>query len=198
MHDLLSKVLDGVSLTQDQAEGLLRAMIAPGTPAVQVAAALAGLRAKGESAEELAGFARGMRAVALDPKLPASDLPTIDIVGTGGDGAQTLNISTAAALLVAATGRARVAKHGNRAISSSCGSADVLAALGVPGAGGAQGAWSADDFQHARALDEPGQTGCRADRGVFAGCSGVDAPGGGGAAGAGAGCLYKVAGGVHR
>lgn len=132
MHDLLSKVLDGVSLTQDQAEGLLRAMIAPGTPAVQVAAALAGLRAKGESAEELAGFARGMRAVALDPKLPASDLPTIDIVGTGGDGAQTLNISTAAALLVAATGRARVAKHGNRAISSSCGSADVLAALGVP------------------------------------------------------------------
>jgi len=109
--------------------------------ATRVAAALIALRSKGETHEELAGLAGAMREAALSPQLPAGP-PSIDIVGTGGDGAQTLNISTAAALLLAAAGledgaeprarRWRVIKHGNRAISSSCGSADVLAALGVP------------------------------------------------------------------
>jgi|GEM_PF-1503726 len=141
MTDLLNTLLDRRDLTQVQASELLRTLIAPGTPATRVAAALIALRSKGETHEELAGLAGAMREAALSPQLPAGP-PSIDIVGTGGDGAQTLNISTAAALLLAAAGledgaeprarRWRVIKHGNRAISSSCGSADVLAALGVP------------------------------------------------------------------
>jgi anthranilate phosphoribosyltransferase len=93
----------------------------------QIGGLLIALRMKGENAEEIAGCAEAMRALALPVRPTRTDL--VDTAGTGGDGARTLNISTAAALLAAAAGAA-VAKHGNRAVSSSSGSADVLEALG--------------------------------------------------------------------
>src|SRR3712207_9564255 len=96
------------------------------TPA-QIAAFAVALRAKGESAEEVAGMAATMSERASPVRLPR---PTVDIVGTGGDGAHTVNISTMAAVVTAATG-VPVAKRGNRAASSSSGAADVLEALGV-------------------------------------------------------------------
>jgi anthranilate phosphoribosyltransferase len=98
------------------------------TPA-QIAAFAIGLRMKGETSDEVMGSVRALRA-RMVPVLPgATDL--VDTAGTGGDGAETINISTAAALVAAAAG-ARIAKHGNRAVSSRCGSADVIEALGIP------------------------------------------------------------------
>jgi anthranilate phosphoribosyltransferase len=143
MKELLNAILDRKDLTPAQAQQLLNALIDPATTPAQVGAALAALRTKGETYQEIAGLATAMRSAAIDPSLdqgPGPHTPCIDIVGTGGDGAQTLNISTAAALLLAAAGASpttntrpwRVIKHGNRAISSACGSADVLAELGVP------------------------------------------------------------------
>ena len=100
----------------------------------ELAPALAGgllvaLRQKGETAEEIRGFARGMRELARRPAIAPG--PYVDIVGTGGDGSHSLNLSTGSALLAAACGLP-VVKHGNRSVSSRCGSADVLAALGLP------------------------------------------------------------------
>ena len=91
---------------------------------------LTALRMKGESAAEIRGFANAMRELAVDPGIPDGQ-PTVDCVGTGGDGSGSVNISTGAALLGAACGL-RVVKHGNRAVSSKSGSADVLELLGLP------------------------------------------------------------------
>jgi anthranilate phosphoribosyltransferase len=123
----LARVLDGASLERGEAREVMgEIMRGEATPA-QMGAFLAALRAKGETADEIAGCAEAMRehVVAVRPR--RDDL--VDTAGTGGDGARTLNISTAAGLVAAAAG-AGVAKHGNRAVSSACGSADVLEALG--------------------------------------------------------------------
>jgi anthranilate phosphoribosyltransferase len=99
-------------------------------PPAMAGAFLAGLRAKGETADEIRGFATAMRELAVRPDIPAG-APTVDTVGTGGDGSGSLNLSTGAGLLAAAAG-ARVVKHGNRSISSQSGSADMLECLGMP------------------------------------------------------------------
>jgi anthranilate phosphoribosyltransferase len=104
-------------------------MTGQATPA-QIGAYLVALRMKGETIAEITGSVRAMRANAVKVNLTQTGEPIYDIVGTGGDGAHTFNISTAAAFVLAGTGR-KVAKHGNRAASSQCGSADVLSALGV-------------------------------------------------------------------
>lgn len=126
---LLDKLLAGDELTMGEAASATDALLERGgaVDAHQVAAFVSLLRRNGESAAVLAGMAAAMleRAVPL-----ALDYPALDIVGTGGDGANTVNISTAAGIVAAACG-ARVAKHGNRSSSSMCGSADVLEALGV-------------------------------------------------------------------
>lgn len=128
LKPLLDKVLDRQDLTRREVRGALDAIMSGDCRPEQIAALLAGLRAKGETGDELAGMAESMRKHAS--RVSVSKGPLIDTCGTGGDGASTFNISTTAAL-VAAAGGAIVAKHGNRSISSKCGSADVLEALGV-------------------------------------------------------------------
>jgi anthranilate phosphoribosyltransferase len=124
---LLTRLLARTDLAAaDTAWAMHEIMAGEATPA-QVAAFAVALRAKGESAQEVAGLAATMLERATPVRLPRA---TVDIVGTGGDGAHTVNISTMAAVVTAATG-VPVAKHGNRAASSSSGAADVLEALGV-------------------------------------------------------------------
>lgn len=126
---LLDRVLDGQSLTERQATTLMHELAGGEMDTVLAGALLAALRAKGETADEIRGFALAMRELALHPAIPAG-APTVDTVGTGGDGSGSLNLSTGAGLLAAACG-ARVVKHGNRSISSKSGSADVLEQLGM-------------------------------------------------------------------
>jgi len=119
-------------MTREQAAGVLEEILAGDVPEVQTAALLAVLATRGEQAPELAGFVETMRArVTPVPLTDEERDELVDVVGTGGGGPVTFNISTGAALVAAAAG-ASVAKHGNRAITSQCGSADVLEALGVP------------------------------------------------------------------
>ena len=123
----LTAIVEGRTLTQLEARlAMGEVMDGEATPS-QLAALLMGLRMRGETVEELAGFASAMRERVVRVEAPEG---TIDIVGTGGDGSGTFNISTTAALVVAACG-VPVAKHGNRAITSKSGSADVLDALGI-------------------------------------------------------------------
>ena len=127
----IQKAVSGAHLSRDEASAALDAIFGGQVSAAQLAAFLVALRMKGETPDEIAGAALALRkrmiAVPVREELRAK---LIDTCGTGGDGAHTFNLSTAAAF-VAAAGGAIVAKHGNRAISSKCGSADVLAALGV-------------------------------------------------------------------
>ncbi len=127
---LLQQLLDRQSLTQDQAAALMQGWLSESIPPVLTGAILAAIQAKGVSADELAGMARVLQAQSLQQDALTHPRPTIDTCGTGGDGAQTFNISTAVAFVAAAAG-IRVAKHGNRSASSKVGSADVLEALGV-------------------------------------------------------------------
>jgi len=127
VQQALARLLDGHDLSRDQARAVMNeVMDGEATPA-QIGGLLVALRLKGETADEIAGCAEAMRAHVLPVRPRRGDL--VDTAGTGGDGAGTINISTAAALVAAAAG-AGVAKHGNRAVSSASGSADVLEALG--------------------------------------------------------------------
>jgi anthranilate phosphoribosyltransferase len=122
----------GETLSRDDAHELMQLILSGEVPELQIAALLGALAARGETAEEIAGFALAMRAAAHMLPLTDSERSTlVDTCGTGGDASGTFNISTAAALVAAAAG-ATVAKHGNRAVTSQCGSADVLEALGIP------------------------------------------------------------------
>jgi len=127
---LLSRILAGGDLTEEEASSVMSAMASGALDPALAGGLLVALRMKGERPAEVRGFARQMRALALEPTLPALDRPLVDIVGTGGDGSNSLNLSTTAALLSAAAGCA-VVKHGNRAVSSRSGSADVLERLGL-------------------------------------------------------------------
>jgi anthranilate phosphoribosyltransferase len=123
----LAAVIDGRVLSMDEARSAMGSVMDGEATPAQLAALLVALRMRGEAVEELAGFAAAMRERVLRVDAPAG---AIDVVGTGGDGSGTFNISTTSALVVAAAG-VPVAKHGNRAITSASGSADVLDALGV-------------------------------------------------------------------
>ncbi len=141
---LLSRLADGGTLSEDDAGAFFAACLRGEPTGAQIGAALTAMRMRGETLGEIIACARAMRAAAVRLEPP---YPTIDVCGTGGDGLHTLNISTAVAF-VAAGGGLKVAKHGNRALSSRSGGADVLSELGVgidPGAA-----------RQLRALDEAG------------------------------------------
>jgi anthranilate phosphoribosyltransferase len=127
IQQALATLLDGRDLSRGDARSVMDEIMAGEATPAQVGGFLIALRMKGETPDEIAGFAEAIREQAVVVRPERKDL--VDVVGTGGDGQQTLNISTAAALLAAAAG-AGVAKHGNRAVSSASGSADVLEALG--------------------------------------------------------------------
>src|SRR5438874_1820689 len=123
----LQRLLDGHDLTREDAREVMGAIMRGESTPAQIGGFLIALRVKGETPDEIAGCAEAMRDHVLAVRPQRHDL--VDTAGTGGDGARTINISTAAALVAAAAGAA-VAKHGNRAVSSQSGSADVLEALG--------------------------------------------------------------------
>src|SRR5947209_581424 len=128
LREHIRLAVDGIHLTRAQSAAAMDAMLDGGAPMAQMAALLVAMRMKGETPDEIAGAAQALRSRAARVEVAQDRL--IDTCGTGGDGSHTFNISTCAAF-VAAAGGARVAKHGNRAVSSKCGSADVLTALGV-------------------------------------------------------------------
>ena len=126
--EMLSKIITRKNLDEAQMASVIAEIFSGGIADSQVGALMAALATKGETFEELAGAARAMRKKAL--RIQLADTTVVDTCGTGGDGAKTFNISTTTAFVVAGCG-VTVAKHGNRSVSSQCGSADVLEALGV-------------------------------------------------------------------
>ncbi len=128
IRDALQTLIDRRDLTRAEARAVMGEIMSGDATPAQIAGVLVALRAKGETADEIAGCADAMRERVV-PVRPTR-APVVDVVGTGGDGAGTFNISTTAALVAASAGAA-VAKHGNRAASSACGAADVLEALGL-------------------------------------------------------------------
>jgi anthranilate phosphoribosyltransferase len=128
IQQALGKVIGGSHLSRQEARGVMSEIMEGAVTPAQIGSLLTALRIKGETLEEITGFAEAMRSKAVQVNVQQNDL--LDTCGTGGDGAETFNISTTAAI-VASAGGIRVAKHGNRAMSSKSGSADVLEALGV-------------------------------------------------------------------
>lgn len=128
MKQYLEKAMAGTDLTQEETAAAFDLIMSGEATPAQIGAFLVAMRMKGESPAEIAGGASSMRKHAV--QIEVGDLCVVDTCGTGGDGSHTFNISTAAALVTAGAG-VPVAKHGNRSITSKCGSADVLAALGV-------------------------------------------------------------------
>ncbi|WP_129641342.1 anthranilate phosphoribosyltransferase [Peristeroidobacter agariperforans] len=129
MRQTLERLLDRSNLSEQEASELLVALTDPTLAPAMGGAVLAALRAKGVTADEVRGFAKSMRKLARRPELSPGS-PLVDMVGTGGDGSGSFNLSTGAALLVASMG-IRVAKHGTSSVSSRSGSADVIRALGL-------------------------------------------------------------------
>jgi anthranilate phosphoribosyltransferase len=129
IKDALREIIEGGTLSRDRARAVMEEIMTGGATGAQFGALVTALRMRGETDEEIAGFAEVMRAKALQVPLP-EEYPIVDCCGTGGDKSNSFNISTAAAIVAAAAG-ARLAKHGNRSASSKCGSADVLEGLGV-------------------------------------------------------------------
>jgi anthranilate phosphoribosyltransferase len=127
IKEAISQVVDGKSLAMNEAAQVMAEIMDGQVTPAQFGAFVTALRLKGETVEEIAGMAQTMRAKAVRVTI---DEPVVDTCGTGGDNSATFNISTTAAFVVAGAG-VKVAKHGNRAMSSKCGSADVLEALGV-------------------------------------------------------------------
>ena len=127
IKEAIGNLVSGNSLTMEEASSVMKEIMDGEATQAQLGAFLVALRLKGETPEEVAGFASVMREKSLRVSLSG---PLVDIVGTGGDGSNTFNISTTSAFVAAGAGL-KVAKHGNRAMSSRCGSADVLEALGV-------------------------------------------------------------------
>jgi len=127
IKEAIARLVDGKSLTMEQASEVMEEMTSGQATPAQFGAFVTALRIKGETADEIAGLASVMRAKAVRVK---TDGPVVDIVGTGGDNSHSFNISTAAAFVAAGAG-IKVAKHNNRAMTSRCGSADVLEALGM-------------------------------------------------------------------
>lgn len=127
IKDAINNIVAGQSMTMEEASSVMEEIMDGKATQAQLGAFLVALKLKGETSEEIAGLASTMRSMSSRVSLA---IPTIDIVGTGGDGSNTFNISTTAAFIMAGAGLT-VAKHGNRAMSSRCGSADVLEALGV-------------------------------------------------------------------
>jgi anthranilate phosphoribosyltransferase len=145
IQQAIQDLLDGHDLGRQRAREVMGEIMGGEATPAQIGGFLVALRAKGETADEIAGCAEAMREHALPVRAHRDDL--VDTAGTGGDGARTLNISTAAAIVAAAAGAA-VAKHGNRAVSSASGSADVLEALGFR--------LELDPEQIARSIDQLG------------------------------------------
>lgn len=126
--DAIQKIADGQSLTQIEARGAMQDIMAGEATPAQISGFIMGLRVKGETVDEITGCAEAMRERAF--RINPTPRLLVDTCGTGGDGANTFNISTASAFVAAGAG-VPIAKHGNRSVSSRCGSADVLEALGV-------------------------------------------------------------------
>ncbi len=143
----LSKIVQHRNLTIQEAEEAMTLIMTGQATHAQIGAFLVGLRMKGETIDEIVGCARAMRAQATPVPLSNNSVALFDTAGTGGDGKHSFNISTAAAFVIAGAGY-KVAKHGNRAVSSTCGSADILAALGIE--------IEATPEQVARCIDEVG------------------------------------------
>ena len=127
IKEAIAQLVDGHSLTMDEASAVMAEIMEGSATPAQFGSFVTALRFSGETVDEIAGLARTMRSKALRVQI---NEPVVDTCGTGGDASGTFNISTTAAFIVAACGM-KVAKHGNRAMSSRCGSADVLEALGV-------------------------------------------------------------------
>ena len=130
IRDGIQHVVEGKLLSQAEAESIMDQIMSGETTGAQIGALVTALRMRGETIDEIAGFASAMRKHALKVELDLDGGPVVDTCGTGGDAAGTFNISTTASFAIAAAG-VRVAKHGNRAMTSKCGSADLLEELGV-------------------------------------------------------------------
>jgi anthranilate phosphoribosyltransferase len=129
IQQALARIVERENLSRQDMAALMRQVMSGGASDAQIGALLVGLRMKGETTDEIAGAAEVMRELATP--VAVSDPHLVDLVGTGGDGANLFNVSTASTFVVAAAG-AKVAKHGNRSVSSTSGSSDVLETLGMP------------------------------------------------------------------